>query len=88
MRNDNTERMQLLHWISMISFALDDVELYLDTHPKDREALKYFNNYSNLRNQALEDYAAYFGPLTQDTAISDDTWEWVEYPWPWEGEFK
>ena len=35
---------QLLHWIDMVSFAVVEITEYLDTHPDDEEALKYFNH--------------------------------------------
>lgn len=80
-------RQQMLKWINMISFAVVDASLYLDTHPADPSALSYFQEYSRLRKQALEDFAALYGPLTLDTAEkSQRRWEWVNHPWPWEGE--
>ena len=33
---------QLLHWIDMVSFAVVEITEYLDTHPDDEEALKYW----------------------------------------------
>lgn len=85
MRNDSIERSQLLHWITTISFAMEDAALYLDTHPENENALKYYFNYAALRKQALEDYATCFSPLTKETASSDQAWKWVAEPWPWEG---
>lgn len=79
-------RQQMLQWVDMVSFAVTEVNLYLDTHPDDPAALSYFQEYSRLRNQALEDFASMFGPLTVDTASgSRQKWEWVNRPWPWEG---
>ena len=41
--NTNVQsREKLLHYIDMVSFAVDDVLLYLDTHPCDQDALAYF----------------------------------------------
>ena len=69
-----------------ISFAVDDVKLYLDTHPWDEEALSYFREYSYMRNEALKEYAKYYGPLTIDTAVQSDCekWNWINEPWPWQ----
>lgn len=79
-------RQQMLNWIDMVSFAVQEANLYLDTHPADQEALSYFQEYSRLRNQALQQYAMMFGPLTIDTAAGcQEEWEWVNHPWPWEG---
>lgn len=79
-------RQQMLLWVDMVSFAVQEANLYLDTHPTDTTALSYFQEYSRLRNQALREYAALFGPLTIDTAGGNQgQWEWVNRPWPWEG---
>lgn len=79
-------REELLARINEVSFAVDDVKLYLDTHPWDDEALVYFQEYSRLRNEALKQYAENFGPLTIDTAVYSDKekWNWIQEPWPWQ----
>ena len=83
----NYSREQLMNTINEVSFAVDDIKLYLDTHPDDEKALDFFKEKSMIRNEALKAYAAQYGPLTIDTG--DDTcsrqWDWVMQPWPWEG---
>lgn len=76
---------ELLHWIDMVSFAVVDITLYLDSHSRDEEALEFFRKYSQLRREALKVYSEKYGPLTIDTANPDDFWAWAEQPWPWEG---
>lgn len=79
-------RKQMLSWINMVSFAVVEANLYLDTHPADPTALAYFREYSHLRRQALEDYASLYGPLTLDTVpAGQERWMWIDQPWPWEG---
>ena len=39
-------RNQLMEHINQVSFAVDEVKLYLDTHPCDSEALAYFHEMS------------------------------------------
>ena len=79
-------RKQMLDWVNMVSFAVTEANLYLDTHPGDPAALSYFQEYSRLRNQALNDFSALVGPQTADTArAKKHTWVWVSEPWPWEG---
>lgn len=79
------EQVKLLQFINEVSFAVDDVQLYLDTHPTDSAALEYFKKYSCLRRQALEEYAKAYGPLEEDQVFSDCKWAWIEQPWPWKG---
>ncbi len=47
---------------------------------------RYFHEYSKLRNQALKEYAKYYGPLTIDTTMTSctDRWNWINEPWPWQ----
>lgn len=85
----NTERIgkeELLDRINQLSFAVNEMVLYLDTHPCDEEAIAYFEEKSAQRDEALELYARCYGPLTVDTAndVSLRCWEWVNQPWPWE----
>lgn len=78
-------RDDLLNWINIVSFAVDDAKLFLDTHPCSQEALAYFDEYVELRNKALKEYAKYYGPLTVDTVCkSSQYWNWVNEPWPWQ----
>lgn len=80
-------RTQLLNYINEVSFAKDDILLYLDTHPCDKEALEYCRKHVEMRNKALKEYARHYGPLTIDTTddAASESWEWVMQPWPWEG---
>ena len=36
------ERNELMHQICLVGFALDDVALFLDTHPQDEQAFAYY----------------------------------------------
>lgn len=83
---DRPCRKDLLHEINVASFAVDDVQLFLDTHPCDQNAMAYFQEYSKRRNQALREYAKYYGPLTIDTTTVSctDRWNWINEPWPWQ----
>lgn len=79
-------REQLFEWINMVSFAVVETALYLDTHPKDMEALKFYNETVEMRKAAMKEYSAHFSPLTLDYATgTTGKWEWVMSPWPWEG---
>ena len=61
--------------------------MFLDTHPKNKEALEYFEYYQNARKQALKEYSSRFSPLTLDTVPKGtDFWAWANKPWPWEME--
>ena len=72
--------------IHELDFALHELNLYLDTHPFDTEALAYFQKYRELRVEAIKEYAKYYGPLTIDTTKEScaDRWSWINEPWPWQ----
>lgn len=86
MNNGKPCRKDLLRVINEASFAVNDATLYLDTHPCDSAALEYFYEYNKVRNQALKEYAKYYGPLTIDTTVAScsDRWNWINEPWPWQ----
>ena len=85
MRGNQIEQVKLFQWINMVSFAVNDITLYLDTHPSDQEAINYFNHFREIRTDALKEYESYYGPLTIDTAKPDQEWLWATQPMPWEG---
>ena len=47
-------KKELLEWINIVSFAVDDVKLFLDTHPNCTEALEFFDEFKKQRVQALK----------------------------------
>ena len=68
--------------IRELKFSVNDLALYLDTHPNDRNALNLHNQYSqNLRNLTNQ-YQKKFGPLTIECPCNK--WRWIDLPWPWE----
>jgi spore coat protein JB len=66
-------------------FAMDDILLYLDTHPQDREALAYYEKVREDWMRARCAYVSKVGPLTFDDVTGVNKWTWIERPWPWEG---
>lgn len=79
------DQEQLLEWIGLTKFACVDANLYLDTHPDDAEAIRYFQEHNRLYLEAMNEYARVYGPLTVSHALHCGTyWEWVDQPWPWQ----
>lgn len=79
------DQKQLLEWIGLTKFACVDANLYLDTHPDDAEAIRYFQEHNRLYLEAMNEYARVYGPLTVSHALHCGTyWEWVDQPWPWQ----
>ena len=83
MNNGSLSRKELFETIGAVSFMLDDLRLYLDTHPDDGEALKLFNEYQNKRHALIADYTAKFGPIDSYYPDAQNGWTWINEPMPW-----
>ena len=85
---NSTSKSMLLKKIDETSFAVNDIHLYLDTHPCDEKALAYYMEMAEKRRELMKKYAQTYGPLTVDDARYTDgnTWKWMEQPFPWERE--
>lgn len=80
------DRKKLMSIITQASFAIDDVKLFLDTHPNCREALEYYEKAKKMRDDAIEEYTKTFGPITAYNVNVESHWTWNEGPMPWEGD--
>lgn len=80
----NRDKHQLMNEIRVYSFAVLEAALYLDTHPRSRCALEYYEKYNALLEDAKAEYESNYGPLTIFGGSSPECWSWVESPWPWE----
>ena len=78
------ERRILMNRIQVCSFVLDEVRLFLDTHPNSQEALEYFGKYTQLEKEAEAEYISKFGPIRTSDFDNWKTWKWIDNPWPWE----
>jgi len=80
-----TEQQNMMRRLQVQNFVLDDIRLYLDTHPDDQNALEYYQKYRHLRERTVAEYVERFGPINSLQVESDSRWTWVDGPWPWEG---
>ena len=74
----------LMRQIMEAGFAMDDVALFLDTHPENQDALRYYKAVRDMRDQSMAAYERRFGPLRY-TDVTSMSWNWVTEKWPWEG---
>lgn len=86
LNNNQPSKHDMMNRINQVSFAVNDMLLYLDTHPHDQKALDDTRRLVEERQRLLDKYAENFGPLTVDTTSEacSDSWAWVLTPWPWE----
>lgn len=57
-------RSEIILKIQELSFACVDLNLYLDTHPDDANAVNMYNSFSKQLNEAIRNYECKYGPLT------------------------
>ena len=59
----NNPKDELLYKIQMYTFALKDLNLYLDVYPEDRNMLKMFQEYKSKLEEYKNKYINEYGPL-------------------------
>jgi spore coat protein JB len=82
----NLDRSALLKRIQEMDFALYETVLYLDGHPNSQKALEHYRAHRDALKALKEEYSRRFGPLTIYDNHDNDSWQWVDKPWPWEKE--
>ena len=81
----DSERQKLLHEIGKIDFVLKELNLYLDTHPFDQQAMEGFRHYGMMKNRLVKEYGEKYGPLVLSVVDMDGReWKWATQDWPWE----
>ena len=70
--------------VHQLGFALDDLALYLDTHPDCQAGLQMFESLQEQYQAAVVAYEAEIGPLRRSSGICNDYWQWADSPAPWE----
>ncbi len=79
------QKEQMFYEIGIVDFVVVELTEFLDTHPSNQEALEYFNHYSRIRNQMVEEFSRKYFPITANYARCDNEWTWGSAPLPWEG---
>ena len=86
---EQKQREETMSSLTAISFAINDLTLYLDTHPNCQKGLSLFYQLLEERLDLLSEFAGDHYPLTQTSMISGDCdqtqYGWAEGPMPWEG---
>ena len=84
--NDRTinyeNRREMIDKIRAIDFSINELALYLDTHPDDQKALCLHRRYYKECKDLKDKYQKIYGPLTINYPCNK--WRWLEEPWPWE----
>jgi spore coat protein JB len=76
---------QLLEEIQKTDFVALELNLYLDTHPDDLNAIAQYNSFSMKSKELREHFESQFGPLQNfGNSLSGFPWGWSTTPWPWQ----
>lgn len=76
---------QLLEQLQAIDFVLCELNLYLDTHKGDQQALQQYNQAVQQRWKIAAQFESQYGPLMNlGHSYSRAPWQWDDAPWPWQ----
>lgn len=79
------ERFKLLHEIQQWTFRAVELNLFLDTHPDNQQALNDYNQAAERLHCLRQVYEERYGPLANfGWSPSGCPWAWVNDPWPWD----
>lgn len=79
-----SEKEKLLSKLRGVDFAMWELHIFLDTHPDDKDAMMLLNKYKKKREVLVTEYQSKYGPLNTLDVTTDNRWEWINSPWPWE----
>lgn len=77
----------LLKQLTALDFFAVDLQLFLDTHPTDREALAKYNAVVADSAKVRQQYESMYGPVWSYRSPSQYPWQWINDPWPWQNNF-
>ncbi len=71
--------------LKKIDFSLIDTVLYLDAYPNCKKALAYYHKLKAEREMVVDALSKSCNmPITNFNNSSEDSWSWVDTPWPWD----
>ena len=73
-----------LHELQALQFGIQELVLFLDTHPDDAEVTELLQSYIELWKKGVAIYEEKCGPLLHSHAVRDGKFRWLQEPWPWE----
>ena len=87
-----TPQENMMLEIQQVSFVIDDLRLFLDTHPDNMNGLELMKSMLKKRKELLKNFALQFYPLTMDCMAdiyenypNSECYCWQQGPIPWEG---
>lgn len=81
--NPSNDKERLLYQVMAYSFAINDLNLYLDLHPDNKGMLDLFKKYVKEEKELCNEYVNKYGPL-EVSEVMGHKFDWINSPWPWE----
>ena len=80
------QQRSMLIKVQEMQFVALELNLYLDIHPCDKDALNDFNCAVEMLKKHKEAYEQAYGPLLNFgmSGFVKETWQWLDSPWPWQ----
>lgn len=78
-----SEKELLEYNIYKLCFAINDLNLYLDINPQDKEMYDLFKKYIEEYKKDLHEYETKFQVINLDDDVLGK-YTWINNPWPWE----
>lgn len=80
-----TEKEKKLFEIMALSFAINDLNLYLDLNPDKGEVFDLFKKYVKEKDHLCKEYVRIYGPIELNET-NGGRYNWLNSPWPWDNE--
>ncbi|MDR0406105.1 MAG: spore coat protein CotJB [Clostridiales bacterium] len=80
----NRNREMMLREIQELDFRVQDLRLYLDTHPQETAAAEAYNTAVKKGKAMTDHYEKLYGAVTPTGGGDATARRWVEGPWPWQ----
>lgn len=82
------EKNKLLKRLQICDFTLNEMVLFLDTHPTNTSALEFYKKHLNMQRETKAKYIEKYGPISPTDYSDQKTWDWIDNPWPWENDLR
>ena len=69
--------------LQTLAFMIQELALYLDTHPNDTEALEMYRKYQQIYHDGMMKFNGE-QPLRHGLPVQGERYRWLDDPWPWE----
>ena len=83
--NPENEEQDILLKIDQLSFAMHEINLYLNNFPEDKGMINNYNSLQNEYNKLLNYYESNYTPLQSNNPyMTSSPFIWTEDVWPWD----